>query len=250
MFAEERKGKITEMIKSGKSVRVSDLAQQFGVSESTIRRDLADLEAVGMVKRTHGGAVDNFATSFEPSFAEKEDKYAKEKEYIGKIAASFIKDGDTIILDSGTTTKYIVPNITAKNVTIITNSLNIAYELSNNSNFEVIVTGGLLRTRTQALVGDIAQSTLRQFRVDKAFIGANGVSLRFGVTTPNVIEAATKRVMMENAREIFLVIDSSKFDQVSFSLICPVNAIDYIVTNRIEESEKAQYEKLGVRIIT
>jgi len=101
------------------------------------------------------------------SFAEKEDKYAKEKERVGKLAASFIKDGDTIILDSGTTTKYIVPNITAKNVTIITNSLNIAYELSNNSNFEVIVTGGLLRTRTQALVGDIAQGTLRQFRVDK-----------------------------------------------------------------------------------
>ncbi|HQO06314.1 MAG TPA: DeoR family transcriptional regulator, partial [Fervidobacterium sp.] len=163
---------------------------------------------------------------------------------------SFIKDGDTIILDSGTTTKYIVPNITAKNVTIITNSLNIAYELSNNSNFEVIVTGGLLRTRTQALVGDIAQGTLRQFRVDKAFIGANGVSLRFGVTTPNVIEAATKRAMMENAKEIFLVIDSSKFDQVSFSLICPVNTIDYIVTDRIEESERVQYEKIGVRIIT
>ncbi|HCL98290.1 MAG TPA: DeoR/GlpR family DNA-binding transcription regulator [Fervidobacterium sp.] len=250
MFAEERKSKITEMIKNGKSVRVSELAKQFGVSESTIRRDLADLETIGMIKRTHGGAVDNFVTSFEPSFAEKEDKYAKEKEHIGKLAASFIKDGDTIILDSGTTTKYIVPNITAKNVTIITNSLNIAYELSNNSNFEVIVTGGLLRTRTQALVGDIAQGTLRQFRVDKAFIGANGVSLRFGVTTPNVIEAATKRAMMENAKEIFLVIDSSKFDQVSFSLICPVNTIDYIVTDRIEESERVQYEKIGVRIIT
>jgi len=250
MFAEERKGKITEMIKNGKSVRVSELAKQFGVSESTIRRDLADLETIGMIKRTHGGAVDNFVTSFEPSFAEKEDKYAKEKEYIGKLAASFIKDGDTIILDSGTTTKYIVPNITAKNVTIITNSLNIAYELSNNSNFEVIVTGGLLRTRTQALVGDIAQGTLRQFRVDKAFIGANGVSLRFGVTTPNVVEAATKRAMMENAKEIFLVIDSSKFDQVSFALICPVNTIDYIVTDRIEESEKVQYEKIGVRIVT
>ena len=250
MFAEERKGKITEMIKNGKSVRVSELAKQFGVSESTIRRDLADLETIGMIKRTHGGAVDNFVTSFEPSFAEKEDKYAKEKEYIGKLAASFIKDGDTIILDSGTTTKYIVPNITAKNVTIITNSLNIAYELSNNSNFEVIVTGGLLRTRTQALVGDIAQGTLRQFRVDKAFIGANGVSLRFGVTTPNVVEAATKRAMMENAKEIFLVIDSSKFDQVSFALTCPVNTIDYIVTDRIEESEKVQYEKIGVRIVT
>ncbi len=250
MFAEERKSKITEMIKNGKSVRVSELAKQFGVSESTIRRDLTNLETIGMIKRTHGGAVDNFVTSFEPSFAEKEDKYAKEKERVGKLAASFIKDGDTIILDSGTTTKYIVPNITAKNVTIITNSLNIAYELSNNSNFEVIVTGGLLRTRTRALVGDIAQGTLRQFRVDKAFIGANGVSLRFGVTTPNVIEAATKRAMMENAREIFLVIDSSKFDQVSFSLICPVNTIDYIVTDRIEESERVQYEKIGVRIIT
>lgn len=114
MFAEERKSRIAQMIKSGQSVKVSELAKLFGVSESTIRRDLAELEALGIIKRTHGGAVNNFITSFEPSFAEKEDKFAKEKEYIGKLAASFIHDGDTIILDSGTTTQYIARNITDK----------------------------------------------------------------------------------------------------------------------------------------
>jgi len=250
MFAEERKSKIAQMIKSGQSVKVSELAKLFGVSESTIRRDLAELETLGVIKRTHGGAVNNFLTSFEPSFAEKEDKFAKEKEYIGKLAASFIHDGDTIILDSGTTTQYIARNINAKNITIITNSVNIAYELSNNDNLEVIVTGGVIRTKTKALVGDITQSILRQFRVDKAFVAANGVSIEFGVTTPSHVEAAIKRAMIENAKEVFLVADSSKFGQVTFSLICPVQRFDYIITDKMDEEQKSEYEKLGVKVIT
>jgi len=230
MFAEERKSKIAQMIKEGKSVKVNELAKLFGVSESTIRRDLNELESLGIVKRTHGGAVNNFATTFELSFAEKEDRFAKEKEYIGKLAAKYIEDGDTIILDSGTTTQYIARNIKAKNVIVITNSVNIANELSNREDIEVIVTGGVIRSKTKALVGDITQSTLKQFRCDKAFIAANGVSIEFGVTTPTHLEAAVKRTMIENAKEVFLVADSSKFGQVTFALICPVDRLNYIIT--------------------
>lgn len=250
MFAEERRNRIAQIIKSGKSVRVSELAKLFEVSESTIRRDLRELENLGILKRTHGGAIDSSITSFELSFDEKEEKFKKEKEYIGKIAASFVRDGDTIILDAGTTTKYIAQNIVAKNVTIITNSVNIANDLSNNDNFEVIVTGGIIRTKTKALVGDIAQMVLRQFRVDKAFIGANGVSIKYGVTTPSLIEAMIKRTMIEISKERFLVVDSSKFDQVTFSFICSVEDLDYIITDSISEDQKREYEKLGINIIT
>ncbi|WP_039766677.1 DeoR/GlpR family DNA-binding transcription regulator [Caldicellulosiruptor sp. F32] len=250
MFAEERKSKIAQMIKEGKSVKVNELAKLFGVSESTIRRDLNELESLGIVKRTHGGAVNNFATTFELSFAEKEDRFAKEKEYIGKLAAKYIEDGDTIILDSGTTTQYIARNITAKNVIVITNSVNIANELSNREDIEVIVTGGVIRSKTKALVGDITQSTLKQFRCDKAFIAANGVSIEFGVTTPTHLEAAVKRTMIENAKEVFLVADSSKFGQVTFALICPVDRLNYIITDKMDEKQKQEFKALEVEVIT
>ncbi|WAM33775.1 DeoR/GlpR family DNA-binding transcription regulator [Caldicellulosiruptor morganii] len=250
MFAEERKSRIAQMIKEGKSVKVNELAKMFGVSESTIRRDLNELESLGIVRRTHGGAVNSFATSFELSFSEKEDRFAKEKEYIGRIAARYIKDGDTVILDSGTTTQYIARNITAKNVVIITNSVNIANELSSREDIEVIVTGGVIRSKTKALVGDIAQNTLKQFRCDKAFVAANAVSAQFGVTTPTHVEAAVKRTMIESAKEVFLVADSSKFGQVAFALICPVGRLDYIITDRMDEKQKEEFKALGVEVIT
>lgn len=250
MFAEERKNKIAEMIKSGQSVKVSDLAKMFKVSESTIRRDLNELETMGAIIRTHGGAVNSINTNFEPSFIEKQDRYLFEKDYIGKVAAKLIKDGDTIILDAGTTTQYIARYITAKNVTIITNSVNLASELSNRDDIEVIVTGGIIRPKTKAMVGFIAENTLRQFRVDKAFVGANGVSIKYGVTTPSSMEASVKRAMMENAKEVFLAVDSSKFDEVTFSLICPVSRLNYIITNQIDDEERIKFKKLGVEVIT
>ncbi|KRQ86158.1 HTH-type transcriptional repressor GlcR [Caloramator mitchellensis] len=250
MFAEERKNKIAEMIKSGQSVKVSELAKTFNVSESTIRRDLNELETMGTIIRTHGGAVNTLNTNFEPSFIEKQDKYLFEKDYIGKIAAKLIKDGDTIILDAGTTTQYIARYITAKNITIITNSVNLASELSNRDDIEVIVTGGTIRPKTKAMVGFVAENTLRQFRVDKAFIGANGVSIKYGVTTPNSQEANVKKAMIENAKEVCLVVDNSKFNEVTFSLICPVSRINYIVTNQIEDDEKNKLSRLGVEVIT
>lgn len=112
------------------------------------------------------------------------------------------------------------------------------------------MTGGVIRTKTKALVGDITQSVLRQFRVDKAFVAANGVSIEFGVTTPSHVEAAIKRAMIENAKEVFLVADSSKFGQVTFSLICPVERLDYIITDKMDDRQRAEYEKLSVKVIT
>lgn len=249
MFAEERKIKIEQMVKDDQSVKVSDLAKLFNVSETTIRRDLDELEASGQIIRTHGGALSGPNTSFELSFIEKQDKFLVEKEYIGKLAASLINDGDTVILDSGTTTQYIAKYISARDTTILTNSVNLVDELANKKDTEVLVTGGTIRTITHAMVGPIAENMMKQFKADKLFLGANGVSLSSGVTTPNYIEASIKRAMVESAKKIYLTIDSSKFDEISFSLICPVSKINYIITDKLPK-DFVKYTQLGVEFIT
>ena len=249
MFAEERRFKIAQIIQSGQSVKVAELSRTFEVSEATIRRDLVELENSGHIVRTHGGAVGSITTNFEPSFSEKQERHLEEKEYIGKIAASYINDGETVILDSGTTTQFIAKYITAKNITIITNSTNLANELSHRQDIEVIITGGSVRPLTRAMVGPIAEATLRQFRVDKAFVGANGISIKSGVTTPNYMEACTKRAMVEVAKEVFLAADSSKFGEISFSLIAQVSKFNYIITDKMPEDVRF-YRDLGVEIVT
>lgn len=251
MFAEERKIKIAEIIKQGKSVKVSQLAKMFSVSESTIRRDLNELGNWGIIVRTHGGAVGTNINKFEASFLQKQDEHSKEKELIGRLAASIINNGDTIILDSGTTTQYIARFMCAKNVTVITNSIPLSYDLSNRDDIKVITTGGVIRPNTKATVGPIAERTIKEFRVDKAFIGANGISLTSGITTPKLSEANVKRVMMSVANKVYIVADDSKFGKVFFSVICPVKDVDYIITNKkFHKNQIKSYEKMGVEIIT
>ena len=250
MFTEERQIKILELLREQSSIKVNELTNIFKVSESTIRRDLQEMDEKRMLNRTHGGAVSVEKTFFEPSFKEKEDKRYIEKLYIGKTAASMIEDGDTIILDSGTTTLEIAKCIKAKNVTIITNSIDIASELSNRNDIELIVTGGAFRIATRALVGPISEGILKNFKVDKSFIGANGISIEDGITTPNILEAHIKRQMMKSASKVIIVADSSKFNQVSFAVISPVSEVDLIVTNSdLNENIVKEYKDIGIEII-
>ncbi|WP_252131086.1 DeoR/GlpR family DNA-binding transcription regulator [Clostridium caldaquaticum] len=250
MFAEVRQEKIVELLKQKSSIKVNELAEIFNVSESTIRRDLQDMEVKGLLMRTHGGAVEAKKTSFEPTFKEKEDKKHEEKTTIAKIAASMIEDEDIIILDSGTTTLEIAKSIEAKNITVVTNSIDIASVLSNRDDVELIVTGGILRKNTRAMVGHTGEVTLKNFRVDKAFIGANGISLEEGITTPNFTEAQIKKAMMNVANKVFIVADSSKFNQVSFSVICSIRAVTAIITNNdLDEAVIKDFQDAGVEII-
>jgi DeoR family fructose operon transcriptional repressor len=176
MFAEERQKKIVLALEKKESVKVNELSEYFNVSEATIRRDLQEMESKKLLKRTHGGAVKIGIINFEPSFSDKKNENNQEKIAIGKMAASMINDGDTIILDSGTTTLEIAKNITAKNITVITNSIDVAAELLNKDNIELILTGGKIRNSTRAMVGEICQNTYKNFRASKAFIGANGIA--------------------------------------------------------------------------
>ncbi|MBW9154345.1 DeoR/GlpR family DNA-binding transcription regulator [Clostridium estertheticum] len=253
MFPEERKSKILNSLNKYGKVKVCDLSQQYEVSEVTIRRDLQELEEDKMIKRVHGGAVLNGNTKFEPTFSEKIDKFYDEKESIGKLAAAIIVDGDTIALDAGTTTISIARQITAKNITVLTNSVDVAYELAKKKDVEVIITGGTLRWETRAMVGPVADNALKNFRVDKVFIGTNGICIINGLTTPNIIEANTKREMIKIADQTIVVCDHTKFGTVYFAKIVDLDSVDIIITdNQIDNSiieEFEEFEEKGVKIM-
>lgn len=250
MFAEERQKKISLILNKNGSIKVNELSEYFKVSEATIRRDLQEMENRKMLKRTHGGAVKIDITNFEPSFIEKKDEKHGPKLAIAKYAASIIKDGDTIVLDSGTTTLEIAKNISAKNLTVITNSIDIAEELSNNKDLELIIAGGTLRFNTRAMVGRICENVFQYFRVDKAFIGSNGISAIEGITTPNFVEAQTKKAMIGAANKVFIVADSSKFENVCLSVICEVKDVTSVITSGdIADEVISDFESKGVDIV-
>lgn len=231
MFADERKTRILFLLNRSQSILVSDVAQSLSVSETTIRRDLQDLEEQGLLKRTHGGAIALEMASFEPSMVEKADFHAEQKTQIAQQAVSMIQTGDTLLLDSGTTTLQIARMLPDQDLTVVTNSLPIASELSRSKWIKLVMLGGELRSNTEALVGTFCENMLRELHVDKAFIGANGVDIYKGVTTANISEASTKRAMVNAAREVILVADHSKFGQVYFAKICDIKDLSCVITD-------------------
>jgi DeoR family fructose operon transcriptional repressor len=250
MFTEERHQLIAEMLSKKSRIKVSEISELLNVSESTIRRDLKEMEEMGLLSRTHGGAVSSSVTNFEPSYNEKETSSLEEKGSIGKAAAAMVKDGDTVVIDSGTTTLQIAKNITAKNISVITNSIDIASVLCQKEGVEVILTGGSLRSNTRAMVGQIAENVIRNFRVDKAFIGANGLSTEAGLTTPNYGEAQTKKAMIDIANKVIIVIDSTKFNKVNLAVISPASEITTIITDSAADKKVLkEYENLGIEVI-
>jgi DeoR family fructose operon transcriptional repressor len=231
VFAEERKQQILAALQRAPSIRAVDLGRSLSTSLASIRRDLADLERSGLLKRTHGGAVSNDLAAFEPSLAQKEDRFQAEKAAIAVRAASLVQPGDIIFLDAGSTTRQIAHELRMhRNLTVVTNALSVASELAS-SDLEVILTGGHLRRGVLSQVGPIADQAIAGLHVDKLFLAANGVDLAKGVTTPNIVEARTKRAMVDNANEVILVADHSKFGRVTFGRVCGLERLDAIVTD-------------------
>ncbi|UUZ85072.1 DeoR/GlpR family DNA-binding transcription regulator [Paenibacillus sp. P26] len=252
MFEEERKAKIMERLSIHSRVDVQELIRVLGVSESTVRRDLKELEEAKPLKRTHGGAVSLSSVNFEPSFTEKEIRFQEEKKAIAKKAAEFIRDGDTILLDSGTTTQCLVRELKAFNrLTVVTNSVNFAYELQNHSGIELMLLGGTLRKGVLSLVGPFTDHCLGMIHVDKAFVAANGISVKQGLTTPNFDEAQVKRHMIGSAKTVFLLADHSKVDEVSFASFGRLQDIHVFITDdKAPESFISAAENLGLEVHT
>src|ERR1700678_2150190 len=232
-------------------VLVGDLARHFRTSQVTIRKDLDILQAHGRIHRTHGGALPARESALEdPTLREKEKLHRKEKSQIATAAARMVKEGQVVILDSGTTTTAIARALREReNLTIITNAVNIAAELSGSS-LEVILTGGTLRKNSFSLVGPIAEETLRRLNADILFLGVDGFDVNCGLSTPNLLEAKVNRAMMDIARIVVAVCDSSKFGRRSLSLIAPPLAVHRVITDRsAPKSDIAQLRKARIEII-
>ena len=251
MFAEERRKEIVQILEIKKRASVNELSEEFDVSRATIRRDLSELEKKGFLRRTHGGAILSGSSKLEPSFEEKEDRFAGEKIAVGKKAAEIIKDGDTIYLDAGTTTRQIVEFIASnKNLTIVTNALHIIKKIKAiNLNCELVVVGGNFKWTTEAMIGPMAEEFLKDLRVDKAFVGANGFNIKDGATTPDPKEGKIKEIALDIAAENFLIFDQSKWEEVYFYRFAELNQIDFIITDNIDSDKRKLLEDNEVKII-
>ena len=253
MLAHKRKQMIQELVDRYRTVRVSDLSERFGISDVTIRRDLKELEEAGLLKRTHGGAMKVSNAAVEPSLWELENARVREKFQIAQMAYNQIRDNDAIMIDSSTTASSIIPLLKSrkkKNITLVTNSFRAVNDLLTCEEVEVIHIGGQLRRNLQSSIGSIAENALKTLRVDKVFIGVNGVDFTIGYTTPNLFEASIKRAMLENANERYILADSSKFHQTFLSIICPPDGIDHIITDSsIDPESVSQAEAASVDLI-
>src|SRR5882724_2442108 len=247
---EERRRAILDLLTHQGRVLVTELAGKFETSQVTIRKDLEILHARGLVHRTHGGALPAREGALEdPTLREKEKLHRQEKLHIAEAAAARVKEGQVLILDSGTTTTAIARALrNFKNLTIITNALNIAAELAGTT-VEVILTGGTLRKNSFSLVGPIAEETLRRLSADLLFLGVDGFDVHHDLTTPNLLEAKVNRVMVEVAKKTVAVCDSSKFGRRSLSLIAPPSALHEIITDRgMPKSDQRVLKQAGVEI--
>src|SRR5450755_4203859 len=233
MLSEERRREILELLQIEGRVLVRDLSKRFKTSLITIRKDLESLHHEGQLERTHGGALPiKTGAMKDRTLREKERLHRQDKMRIASAAMHMIRQGQVIILDSGTTTTAIARACRHfKSLTIITNATNIAAEMADTP-VEVILTGGVLRKNSFSLVGPLAEESLRKLSADLLFLAVDGFDVRYGLTTPNLLESRVNRAMAEAARRTIVVCDSSKFGRRSLSLIMPTSAVHEAITDR------------------
>jgi DeoR/GlpR family transcriptional regulator of sugar metabolism len=228
MFPAERREQILRAVRTG-SAHVSELATTLGVSEMTVRRDLAELERDGKLTRVHGGAVRSAA---EPAFAEIVIERLEQKDRIGALAAGLVADGQTVMLDIGTTTLQVARHLRGRTLTVITTNLAAYEELLPETSIELVLLGGIVRRNYRSLVGVLAEDALRQLRADVAFIGASGIDEHdLAVVDTTMIEVPIKRAMMAASARSVLLADSAKFGMRGVVRVCGVDALDALVTD-------------------
>lgn len=234
MLAVERRHKIVIQIQEEKKVLVQELAVKFSVTEETIRRDLEKLEDQGILKRTYGGAIVNEGTNVDMPLDMREVINKEGKVNIAERVEEEIKDGDTIMLDSSSTAYYVAKCLRKSNkrVTLITNSLKVITDLQDYKNINLILAGGVFRESSKSFTGKWAQSIIKNYYVNKAIICCKGIDIERGVMDSNEEEAEVKKVMVNSASKVILVVDSIKFDKSSFVNIVQFKDIDYIYTDK------------------
>lgn len=252
MLAAERKQRIVEYVKQKNVATVSALAKEFQVHEATIRRDLAEIEQEGLLRRTHGGVIVDKGANIEPAFKDRVSDQLDQKIRIGKYAASLIEDGDHIILDSGTTTMHIAQHLVGRiNITVVTNDINIAASLRDSTDITVIVTGGTLYHASFMLNGMYTDQMLKSLHVQKAFIGTPAIHPKFGLTHPEALLVPTKQWMIRASQEIIVVADDTKIGKVSLHNVAPIEDIHTFITGSEASGLQVEsFREAGVNVVT
>ena len=238
----DRINRIHELLKSVHNISINDLCDTFQVSKNTIRRDIAELEQQGLIKKVYGGIVLAEPSGSPEPFASRESRNADAKKQIARMAADFVHDGDVIYIDSGTTTMHMIPYLTEKHrLTIVTASVHVINAASNYSNLNVLATGGSLVTPSKAFVGPQVIQVLRRYNISKVFLASTGISLEHGATNASPLECEIKRCLVEKDCEHFLLVDDSKFDIASLMSYCTLKEMQYIVTNKMPPEKYISY---------
>ncbi len=254
LLAEERRRHIVSIIDQKGRATVPELVHEFGVSAVTVRADLDTLAELGALVRSHGGAVKREGPEVDYPIAFKKTLHQSDKERIGRAAAQLVLPHQTLILDSGTTTAEVARHLKLSKIrpiTVITNGLNVALELSNAPQISVLILGGMLRPASLSLVGPQAQQMLSQLNADQLFMGVDGLDQEIGLSTPDVLEAQLGALMIKVARSVTVVADSSKFGRRSLSVIGNLDSVDRLITDKDANPEMiAAIRSRGVEVLT
>ncbi|MEW9669360.1 DeoR/GlpR family DNA-binding transcription regulator [Ammoniphilus sp. 3BR4] len=251
MLVAERYEKIVQLVNERGSIRVTELSQLCNVTEETIRRDLDRLEQAGRLRRSHGGAVSIKDQQTEIPYFERETSHAEEKKRIALEAIERIQPNERIVLDASTTAWYMASYLPDIPLTVLTNSIKVATELSSKEKIEVISTGGLLAQKSLSFVGPLAERSLDSYHVNKVFLSCKGVHLRRGISESNELQARVKQKMIDMADQVILLADSSKFGVQALTRVADLNQVDAIITDRnIAKETLDQLKELAISLTT
>lgn len=231
MLKEHRIKEIENYVMKNENVSIDKLCSLFNVSKNTIRRDIAELEKKGLIKKVYGGITLNKKMDTIP-FQEREIKNKGAKQIIAREASKLIQDGDIIFIDSGTTTMHIIPFLSnKKNLTIITNNVNVIVNSFPYENLNVLATGGSLYRKTNSFIGIEAINFLKSYNISKCFMASTGVSIEKGVTNSSSFEFEIKRFVTSQSNKVILLADNSKLEKVSLMTYCNLEDIDTFITD-------------------
>ncbi|KRE43850.1 DeoR/GlpR family DNA-binding transcription regulator [Knoellia sp. Soil729] len=233
MLASQRRAAILQLVQDSGAVKVSDLVEQLGVSDMTVRRDIERLHADGLLERVHGGALALLPrASDEPGFTAKSSLMTPEKHAIAAAASRLVEPGATIGISAGTTTYEFARTIRGiPHLTVVTNSVPVAQLLHDGDGNRVVVLTGGMRTPSDALVGPVAVAALQGLHVDRLFLGAHGIDISAGLTTPNLVEAETNRALVKASRSVCVLADHSKMGIIGLSTFMALDEVDTLITD-------------------
>lgn len=250
MKTDERRKTIKDLIKEKGELSVNEIKERFSISNVTVRNDLIYLEREGILRREFGKAV-LLQKHISSAFDIKGIPNLVEKEKIGKYAASLIKEHESILFYTGTTTLQVAKNINnIKNIIAVTNSILIAYELGRNPDIKTVIIGGLYNPETGATFGENAIQQLDDYNIDRVFLSVDGISAKNGITNDNVYEIEINRAMLEKSKEVVVVADYSKIGTLSFTKMGDIEKVDTLITdNKAPEDEIRKIEEKGVKVV-